>query len=59
MGNIIYESKGKAAEYGKYGFSAFVGCSCGCKYCFNKKGRFKKVLGGSVPTLKKCFTVYL
>lgn len=55
MGKIIYESKGKAGEYSKYAFSAFVGCSCKCSYCFNKKGRFKSVLGGDAPTLKKCF----
>jgi DNA repair photolyase len=55
MGKIIYESKGKAAEYSKYAFSAYVGCSCGCHYCFNKTGRFKATLGGDTPTLKKCF----
>ena len=55
MGKIIYETKGAAAEYAKYGFSAFLGCSCGCSYCFNKHGRFAKVMGGNVPTLKKCF----
>jgi DNA repair photolyase len=55
MGKIIYESSGKAAEYGKYAFSAYLGCSCGCTYCFNKTGRFKAVLGGDTPKLKKYF----
>jgi DNA repair photolyase len=54
-GKTIYEAGGKAAEYGKYAFSAYVGCSFGCTYCFNKTGRFKSVLGGNKPTLKKCF----
>ena len=55
MGKIIYESKGKAQEYGKYGVSAYIGCSNGCKYCYLKTGRFKSVLGGNIPKLKKCF----
>lgn len=55
MAKIIYETKGKAAEYAKYGFSAYLGCSCGCSYCYNKTGRFKAVFGGNEPTLKKCF----
>ena len=55
MGKIIYESKGKALKYSKYGFSAYLGCSCGGTYCFNKTGRFKGVLGGNIPILKKCF----
>lgn len=55
MGKIIYETKGKASEYAKYGFSAYLGCSAGCSYCYNKKGRFAKTLGGNKPTLKKCF----
>lgn len=55
MAKIIYETKGKAAEYAKYGFSAYLGCSCGCSYCYNKIGRFKATFGGDKPTLKKCF----
>jgi len=54
-GKIIYQTTGSASEYAKYGFSAYLGCSVGCHYCYNKKGRFAKVLGGNVPTLKKCF----
>ncbi len=55
MGKIIYESKGKAAEYARYAFSAYVGCSNSCSYCYLRRGRFAKVLGGDTPTLKKCF----
>jgi DNA repair photolyase len=55
MGKIIYESKGRAAEYGKYAFSAYVGCSNNCTYCYLKKGRFANVMGGDKPSLKKCF----
>jgi DNA repair photolyase len=55
MGKAIHESKGRAGEYARYGCYFFVGCSCGCTYCYNKKGRFAKVLGGNIPKLKKCF----
>jgi DNA repair photolyase len=51
----IYEAKGKAAEYAKYGISIYIGCSNKCEYCYLKKGRFKNVLGGNIPHLKKCF----
>ena len=54
-GKAIYEAKGRANEFGKYAVSFYVGCSCNCSYCFNKKGRFAKVIGGDTPTLKKCF----
>jgi hypothetical protein len=55
MGKVIYAARGVAGEYAKYGVSFFVGCSLGCEYCYNKTGRFRNVLGGSKPTLKKCF----
>ncbi|MDR0430603.1 MAG: radical SAM protein [Tannerellaceae bacterium] len=55
MRNVIYESKGKAGEYSKYACNFYVGCSCGCHYCYNKTGRFRATLGGDKPTLKKCF----
>lgn len=55
MGKIIYAPKGKAQEYAKFAFSAYLGCTGGCHYCYLKKGRGSKILGGSVPTLKKCF----
>jgi DNA repair photolyase len=53
MGKAIYESKGKAGEYAKYACNFYIGCSCGCTYCYNKSGRFAKTLGGDTPTLKK------
>ena len=51
----IYQPKGKAAEYAKWACNFYVGCSNGCAYCYLKKGIGAKVLGGCVPTLKKCF----
>jgi DNA repair photolyase len=54
-GKAIYQPSGKAAEYAGYACNFYVGCSCGCTYCYNKTGRFKKTLGGDAPTLKKCF----
>jgi len=54
-GKAIYEAKGKAAEYSKYAVSFFCGCSNMCEYCYLRKGRFAKTLGGDTPTLKKCF----
>jgi len=53
--NAIYQPKGKAQEYAKWACNLYIGCSCGCHYCFNKHGRFAKTMGGNVPTLKKCF----
>ena len=55
MGKIIYEARNKAAEYGKYAFSAYHSCSNGCTYCYLRKGVFAKTMGGNVPTLKTCF----
>jgi DNA repair photolyase len=55
MGKVIYESKGKAAEYSKHSFSAYVGCSNLCEYCYCKKGAFKHAMGQGKPQLKKCF----
>jgi DNA repair photolyase len=54
-GKAIRMPKGKAGEYAKYSCNFYVGCSNGCEYCYLKKGRGKKILGGDVPTLKKCF----
>jgi len=55
MGKCIYKPKGKALEYAEYACNFFIGCSCECSYCFNKKGMLSKTLGGNTPTLKKCF----
>lgn len=54
-GKAIYQPTGKAAEYAKWACNFYVGCSNGCEYCYLKKGRGAKILGGDKPTLKKCF----
>ncbi len=52
-GKAIYNPSGKAGEYSYWACNFYNGCSVGCEYCFNKKGRGSKVLGGNKPTLKK------
>lgn len=54
-GKAIYNPSGKAAEYSRWACNFYTGCSNGCEYCYLKKGIGKAVLGGSTPTLKKCF----
>lgn len=54
-GKAIYQPAGKAAEYSEWACNFFVGCSGECSYCYLKKGRGAKILGGNTPTLKKCF----
>lgn len=54
-GKAIYQPAGKAAEYAEWACNFYVGCSNGCTYCYLKKGRGAKILGGDKPTLKKCF----
>lgn len=54
-GKAIYQPAGRAAEYAKWACNFYVGCSNGCEYCYLKKGRGAKILGGDKPTLKKCF----
>jgi DNA repair photolyase len=54
-GKAIYKPKGSALEYSEWACNFYVGCSNECTYCYLKKGRGAKVLGGNVPTLKKCF----
>lgn len=54
-GKAIYQPAGKAAEYAKWACNFYTGCSNGCTYCYLKKGRGAKILGGDKPTLKKCF----
>jgi len=53
-GKAIYQPAGKAAEYAEWACNFYVGCSNGCTYCYLKKGRGAKILGGDKPTLKKC-----
>lgn len=48
-GRVIYSPKGKAGEYAENAANFFVGCSNGCTYCYLRKGRGAKVLGGSRP----------
>lgn len=52
-GKAIYNPSGKAGEYSYWACNFYNGCSVGCAYCFNKKGRGKAILGGDKPTLKK------
>lgn len=54
-GKAIYRPAGKAGEYAEWACNFYVGCSNECEYCYLKKGRGAKILGGNEPTLKKCF----
>lgn len=54
-GKAIYNPSGKAGEYSYWACNFYNGCSVGCTYCFNKKGRGAKILGGNIPILKACF----
>lgn len=54
-GKAIYQPSGKASEYAEWACNFYVGCSNGCEYCYLKKGRGAKILGGDKPTLKTCF----
>lgn len=54
-GKAIYQPKGKAGEYSYWACNFYVGCSNGCTYCYLKKGRGAKILGGCEPKLKSCF----
>ncbi|MFA5297871.1 MAG: radical SAM protein [Lutibacter sp.] len=53
--NAIYRPTGSASEYSEWACNFYVGCSNNCSYCYLKKGIGAKILGGRVPTLKKCF----
>jgi DNA repair photolyase len=54
-GKAIYNPSGKAGEYSYFACNFYVGCSNGCVYCYLKKGRGSKTLGGNEPKLKTCF----
>lgn len=57
-GRVIYSPKGKAGEYAENAANFYVGCSNGCTYCYLRKGRGAKVLGGNTPELKKALREY-
>ena len=57
-GRVIYSPKGKAGEYAENAANFYVGCSNGCTYCYLKKGRGAKVLGGNRPEIKKTLREY-
>lgn len=54
-GKVIYNPKGKAAEYAQWACNFYVGCSNGCEYCYLKKGILKSTMGMDVPRLKSGF----
>lgn len=54
-GKAIYNPSGKASEYSEWACNTHVGCIHECSYCYLKKGRGAKILGGNKPKLKKCF----
>jgi len=53
MGKAIYKAAGKANEYSEWACNFYNGCSGMCSYCFNRLCRYKHILGGDKPTLKK------
>ena len=55
MNKAIYMPNGKAGEYAKYACNFYVGCSNDCEYCYCKRGLLGHAMGGTTPTLKKCF----
>lgn len=54
-GKVIYNPKGKAAEYAQWACNFYVGCSNECEYCYLKKGILKSTMGMDVPRLKSGF----
>lgn len=54
-GKAIYTTDGAAREYGSIGCNFYKGCPHECEYCYLKRGRLKKQLGGNEALLKKCF----
>ena len=53
-GKAIYQSAGKAAEYGEWACNFYIGCSNWCDYCFCSE-ILKPGLWSSTVTLKKAF----
>lgn len=54
-GKALYKPEGKAGEYARWACNLFNGCSNDCSYCYCKKGVLSHAMGGTTPTLKKCF----
>lgn len=53
--NPVYAPNGKAGEYAKWAANFYIGCSNDCEYCYCKRGVLGHAMGGTTPTLKKCF----
>ena len=51
-GKAIYATKGAAKEYGRVGCNFYKGCPHNCEYCYLKRGRTAKNLGGTEVQLK-------
>lgn len=52
----LYVPGGAAREYASVGCNFYRGCSCQCRYCYNRTGITEHVLGTDHPVLKDCFT---
>lgn len=53
-GKVLYNPSGKAGEYSYWAANTHYGCKHNCAYCYCKTGVLGHVMGGTVPTLKKC-----
>lgn len=53
-GKVLYNPSGKAGEYGYWAANTHHGCKHDCNYCYCKNGILGHVMGGTIPTLKKC-----
>jgi DNA repair photolyase len=52
-GKTIYQPSGRANEYSSWACNFYNGCSGKCAYCYNRTGRYSKIIGRDEPTLKK------
>lgn len=55
-GICLYTPGGAAREYAAVGCNFYRGCPYQCSYCFNRKGRNKKVMGIDHAVLENKFT---
>lgn len=44
-GALIYQPQGAAGEYAKWAINLYHGCSNGCTYCYNRRGRLSHIFG--------------